>query len=365
MNGREIESGEAQGVDGAEGPGCTLSVIVPARNEERNLPECLRTLLVQDNEGFRLGREWELIVVDDGSSDRTRELALKAGAGRGRVRVMEAPAVDASAGTGKMTGKNNACWAGAQQAKGAWLLFTDADTLHEGGDLMRAVEEIQRQQVGLLSYSPRQIVSGFWQQALMPLIFSELASVYPPRQVNDAASSLAAANGQFLMVERESYFSVGGHWAVGGSVLEDVELASRVKRAGKGLWFRYAPDALSTRMYSGFSDMLEGWTKNLALLFRNAPVLAAWRLLDLILLLLPFLLIPLYFLVWWQKLAILLIWARTLVRYYRRVARSNFGVADCALSAFALPLFVWLLVWSWARHHLMHRVRWKGREYRI
>jgi hypothetical protein len=237
--------------------------------------------------------------------------------------------------------------------------------VHEPGDLVRALEEIQQRGVGLLSYSPRQIVSGFWQRALMPLVFSELASVYPPARVNDANNRLAAANGQFLMVEREAYFAVGGHEAVGRSVLEDVDLADAVKRAGKGLWFRYAPDALSTRMYFGFSDMVEGWTKNLALLFPHALTLAAWRLLDIGLLMLPILLIPLAYLAMWQKVVILLIWARTLLRYYNRVRRSNFPPLDCAVSVVALPLFIALLLWSWMRHKVLHRVAWKGREYRI
>ena len=338
-----------------------LSVIIPARNEERNLPNCLESLLGQSGDSFRLGREWELIVVDDASTDRTRAIASQYDG----VRVLQAPPLDLSAKTRMFTGKTNACWFGAEASAGRWLLFTDADTVHEPGDLVRALEEIQRRDVGLLSYSPRQIVSGFWQRALMPLVFSELASVYKLSDVNDAKKRLAAANGQFLMVGREAYFEVAGHRGVGRSVLEDVDLADAVKRSGKGIWFRYAPDALSTRMYFGFSDMVEGWTKNLALLFPHALTLAAWRLLDIGLLMLPILLIPLYSLLMWQKGVILLIWARTLLRYYNRVRRSNFRPLDCALSVFALPLFIGLLVASWMRHKVLHQVAWKGREYRV
>ena len=341
-----------------------LSVIVPARNEERCLAKCLESLVSQSEETFWLGREWELIVVDDGSTDRTREIA-EGFHGYEGVRVLEAPALDLSAQTRVFTGKTNACWFGAEAARGRFLLFTDADTVHEAGDLLRALEEIQARNVGLLSYSPRQVVSGFWQRALMPLVFSELASVYRMADVNDPNKRLAAANGQFLMVGREVYFAAGGHRGVGRSVLEDVELAYAVKRAGKGIWFRYAPDALSTRMYFGFSDMVEGWTKNLALLFPHALTLAAWRLLDIGLLMLPILLIPLRYLAMWQQGVILLIWARTLLRYYTRVRRSNFSPLDCAVSVFALPLFVGLLVWSWVRHRVLHAVAWKGREYRI
>jgi glycosyltransferase involved in cell wall biosynthesis len=337
-----------------------LSVIVPARNEERNLSKCLNSLVLQSGEHFQLGRDWELIVIDDGSVDGTRAIAV----GFDGVRVLQAPALDLNAKTRLFTGKTNACWFGAEASRGAFLLFTDADTVHEPGDLERALSEIQRRNVGLLSYSPRQIVSGFWQRALMPLVYSELASVYKMVDVNDPNKRLAAANGQFLMVERDAYFAVGGHQEVGKSVLEDVDLAFAMKRAGKGIWFRYAPDALSTRMYLGISDMLEGWTKNLALLFPHALTLAAWRLLDIALLLLPILLIPLAYLALWQKGVILAVWARTLLRYYTRVRRSNFNALDCALSVFALPLFIGLLVWSWMRHRLLHQVAWKGRDYR-
>jgi glycosyltransferase involved in cell wall biosynthesis len=341
-----------------------LSVIIPARNEEGNLPDCLRTLLAQSDDSFLLGRDWELMVIDDASTDRTRAIAVEAASQHAGVRVLEAPPLDLSANSRMFTGKTNACWFGAEQSEGRWLLFTDADTLHEPGDLLRALREAEEHSVALLSYSPRQIVRGFWQRALMPLVFSELTSVYPLAQVHDPKRPLAAANGQFLMVERGAYFAVGGHRAVGRSVLEDVELADLVKSSGRGLWFRYAPDALSTRMYFGFSDMVEGWTKNLALLFPHALTLAAWRLLDIALLLLPVILIPLSYLVWWQQVAIWLIWARTLLRFYRRVARSNFDAFDCAISVFALPLFIWLLVRSWMKHRWLHQVAWKGREYR-
>ena len=180
-----------------------LSVVVPARNEELNLARCLHSLVSQSADSFVLGRDWELIVVDDASTDGTRAVAL----GVEGVRVLEAPALDLKV----LTGKSNACWFGAEASGGAYVLFTDADTMHEAGDLERALEEISAREVGLLSYSPRQIVSGFWQRALMPLVFSELASVYPMSQVNDVNKRLAAANGQFLMVERGAHFAVDGH----------------------------------------------------------------------------------------------------------------------------------------------------------
>lgn len=347
--------------EGREAPIFELSVIVPARNEEAVLGGCLASLLAQDDAiTFSVGRDWELLIVDDDSADGTRAIAEKAAAEHAGVVVLSAPLLD----TKVFTGKSNGCWFAAQKARGRWLLFTDADTLHEPSSMVHALHEAKKHHAALLSYSPRQIVRGVAQHTLMPLVFSELATVYPMAEVNDPDRRLAAANGQFLLVERDAYFAVGGHKAVGKSVLEDVDLAFNMKRSKRVIRFRYAPDALSTRMYRGFRDMVEGWTKNLALLFPHALALAAWRLLDVVLLLLPLLIFALPYLVFWQRAAILLLWLRTLVRFYNRVARSHFPFLDCVFSVFGLPLFIALLMRSWMKHKLFHQVAWKGREYR-
>jgi glycosyltransferase involved in cell wall biosynthesis len=346
-------------------PDLRLSVIIPARNEAASLGACLESLLGQSERGFALGEQWELIVVDDDSGDGTGDIARAAAAGRQGVVVAKAPLLDLG-DLGGFTGKTNACWFGAQKARGAWLLFTDADTIHEPGDLSRAIHEAEKYSAALLSYSPRQIVTGFWQRAVMPLVFSELASVYPPRKVSDRASPLAAANGQFLLVEREAYFSVGGHRAVGRDILEDVALARNIKRARFGIRFRYAPEALAARMYRTLPEMIEGWTKNLALLFPSPLLLAFWRVLDLLLSFgLPFLAFALpSSRPAWQPLVILLLWVRTLFRFYGRAARSNFPAPDIAMSILGVPFFIWLLVRSSLHHQVAKSVGWKGRSYK-
>ena len=340
-----------------------LSVIVPARDEEAGLRACLESLVVQSEDVFQLGRDWELVVVDDHSTDRTADVAR----GVAGVTVVSAGKLERG-----WTGKANAIWTAARRARGRWLLFTDADTVHEPGDLRRAIHEATRHKAGMLSYSPRQIVTGFWQRAMMPLVFSELALAYPPAKVSDPNQRIAAANGQFLLVEREAYRRIGGHPAVADRVLEDVELAVIAKRRKVGVRFRYAGDALATRMYRTTLAMIEGWTKNLALLFNNALVLSVWRALDFVLLFgLPVLAIELWSshftarsLEWlgagW---VLLLLWLRTLVRFYARVAKSNFGFVDCALTPVGLPLFVFLLYRSWFQHRVLRQVSWKGRTY--
>jgi glycosyltransferase involved in cell wall biosynthesis len=340
-----------------------LTVIVPARNEQDCLGECLQSLVSQSEEIFELGKDWELVVVDDHSTDRTHEVAR----GIAGVTVMEAAELEPG-----WTGKTNAVWTAARRARGRWLLFTDADTVHEPGDLRRAIHEAERHQAGVLSYSPRQIVRGPVQRTLMPLVFCELALAYPPAKVSDPAERIAAANGQFLLVEREAYRKLGGHASVADKVLEDVELAFLAKRRRIRLRFRYADDALAARMYRSTGAMMEGWTKNLLLLFDNALMLSMWRALDFLLLFgLPLLAIHL----WNARLAahslewlgagwlLALLWVRTMVRFYVRVAKSNFPFVDCALAPLGLPLFVGLLYRSWFQHRILKRVSWKGRSY--
>lgn len=327
------------------------------------MPTCLTSLLRQSEPGFALGQQWELIVVNDASTDKTREIAAQAAADQDGVTVLDAPVLDLSS-RGGFTGKNNACWTGAQTARGKYLLFTDADTIHETNDISRSLREADRHNATLLSYSPRQIVTGFWQHAVMPLIFSELASVYPSKQVNDPTRSLAAANGQFILVEREAYFAVGGHRAIGKEILEDVALANNIKRVPHIIRFRYAPEALSTQMYRTTSAMIDGWTKNLALLFPKPVALALWRILDLLLFIgLPVLALGIFWLVPWQRWVILLIWVRTLWRFYSRVARSNFPWLDVAVSIAGLPLFIYMLFRSVIHHRMKKNVAWKGRSY--
>jgi glycosyltransferase involved in cell wall biosynthesis len=339
-----------------------LTVVVPARNEEDCLRACLGSLVAQSEEIFNLGKDWELVVVDDHSTDRTGEIAREFPG----VTVLDAGALEKG-----WSGKVNAVWTAARKARGRWLLFTDADTVHEAGDLRRAIHEAERHKVGMLSYSPRQIASGLAQRTVMPLVFCELALAYPPAKVSDPNQRIAAANGQFLLVEREAYRRLGGHASVADKVLEDVELAFLAKRRRVGLRFRYADDAVATRMYRTTKGMIEGWTKNLALLFDNSLALAVWRALDFVLLFgLPVLTVELWnghfalhSLEWlgagW---ALALLWLRTLVRFYARVAKSNFPAVDCALAPLGLPLFVVLLYRSWFQHRILKRVSWKGRE---
>src|ERR1700756_5110907 len=322
-----------------------VSVIIPARNEEASLGACLESLVSQ------AGVEFEIIVVNDHSTDRTGEIA----ASFPGVRVIEAGALPQG-----WTGKNNAVTCGAREARGQWLLFTDADTVHLPGSLARALAEAKEQKAEMLSYSPEQIAVTFWEMAILPVVFAELARQYPPAKVSDPASPIAAANGQFLLIRRETYDAVGGHAAVAGDILEDVALARRVKASGRKIRFRYAADAVRTRMYRNFAQLREGWTKNLALLFPTP----GWLALKLLLLwIFPWTVLSLFLahvlVSWWWNAAFVAGSAFLVTR----TSRANFSTDMSILASFfGMPLFAYLLLRS-KRMHRKGTVAWKGRTY--
>jgi glycosyltransferase involved in cell wall biosynthesis len=324
-----------------------ISIIVPARNEQASLGDCLQSLVAQSGVAF------EIIVVDDGSTDRTREIAQSFEG----VRVISPPALREG-----WTGKNNAVVAGAGQARANWLLFTDADTVHRPGSLARTVAEAANEQADLLSYSPEQVVVTFAEKAAMPVIFAELAALYPPEKVRDRSSGIVAANGQYLLVRRAAYDAVGGHAAVATEILEDVALARLFVNAGRRVYFRYGGDAVRTRMYRNWAQLRDGWTKNLGLLFPRCELLALRSLL-----------------LWamaWAGLAIAVsgavrvhfVWvlsAALWVLAYRRISAAHFAALDNVIAlAFGLPMFAYLVLRS-NRAHANGEVCWKGRAYKV
>ena len=307
-----------------------MSVIVPARNEESCLGACLESLAGQSGVSF------EIIVVNDGSSDGTRRIAQA---------VPSVLVVDAGPPPPGWTGKNNAMAAGAKVARGEWLLFTDADTVHKPGSLTRAVAEAQKHGAALLSYSPEQEVRGFWEKAVMPVIFAELAATYRPSQVSDPQSTAAAANGQYILISHEAYDSIGGHAVVSGSLLEDVGLARVVKASGRNIFFRYGADAVRTRMYRSFVQLREGWTKNLALLFPSPAQLALLRLTEFALVVCGLAVAVAALLRGHNKpaLAAVVLVLAVYGLFLRRIRRAHFSWEANALSLLGLPLFSYLL----------------------
>lgn len=231
-----------------------LSVVVPARNERRNVERCLRSVLAARYPAL------EVILVDDHSTDGTGDIARTIAAGDARLRVIESPPLPAG-----WFGKQWACAAGARAANGDILLFADADTEQAPDLLPRSVNGMRAMRADLLSVAGRQELGTFWERLLQPQIFMMLFLRYGGTDGVNRASrpENVIANGQCFLVRRETYDAIGGHEAVRENVAEDLMLAQATVRAGRRVRFVLGPDQLSTRMYTSLRELVEGWGKNI------------------------------------------------------------------------------------------------------
>jgi glycosyltransferase involved in cell wall biosynthesis len=345
-----------------------VQIFIPARNEQAAIGRCLESVLAQQGIAF------QITVIDDHSSDRTRAIAESFAGVRVITPAEPLPGI---------SGKSNALifavedaaarYAATPQSSGhvpdregpEWLLFTDADTWHYPGSLAAAVEEANERKVDLLSYSPEQEAATLGELALMPVVFAELTRTYPSERVNDPDDPAVAANGQYILVRRAIYELLGGHRVIAGQLLEDVELAKLFKSARRPIWFRYGQGRVRTRMYRDFHSLSEGWTKNLALLFPHPRQQAALHLL-------LFLAITLS-LLWaaaagvrhdWQMAPIsFLVGAVWYALFLLHIGRAHFPWKANLAALFGLPLFAWLLIRSDLHLRVRGEVIWKGRTY--
>jgi len=240
-----------------------ISVIVPARNEARNIQRCVEALLDQDYPHY------EIIVVDDCSTDATPQLLAKLAAqytGRGLNRLQLLSGEELPLG---WAGKPHALMQGAVAAQGDWLCFIDADTFAAPTLLSSTLATALEHQADLFTIHTDQELGSFWEKTILPLVFTALAFGFPTKRVNDSSKPDAIANGQFILVKRGVYQAVGGHTAVKERIDEDKAIAETVKRGGYRLIFADGRQAATTRMYTRFNELWEGWTKNIYLGLRD------------------------------------------------------------------------------------------------
>jgi chlorobactene glucosyltransferase len=233
--------------------GPLVSVIIPARNEARNIERCVHSVLATQYSPV------EVIVVDDRSTDGTAAIVEPRAGGRLRlVRGSDPPR--------GWFGKQWAIVQGYRVAKGELLLFADADTRHEPDLLPRAVRGLQTERADLFSVMPRQEMKSFWERLIQPHVFVALETrISNLNRVNRTRVPWnAIANGQCILTARDVYERVGTHEVVKDTVVDDVMLAQAYVRAGKDIFLVHAQEFVTTRMYGSLREILAGWTKNLA-----------------------------------------------------------------------------------------------------
>lgn len=245
-----------------------VSVLLPARNEEAVIADCVRSLLAQDYPDL------EVLVLDDNSTDGTGEILAALAREDGRLRVLTGRPLPEG-----WMGKHWACWQLAGAATGELLLFTDADTVHHPQALRLGVAAFLAERADLMSGFLRQRLLTWGERLTVPAIFWCFFSFLPLALAHRVrAPALSLTNGQWMLFARSAYEAVGGHAAVRDHPVDDIALGQRVK--AKGLRWRIVDvgDFVSCRMYTGFRAALEGFTKNLFAVFdfRLAEYLFVW-----------------------------------------------------------------------------------------
>jgi chlorobactene glucosyltransferase len=238
----------------APGDAPLISVIVPARDEQRDIEETLRLLSAQRYPAL------EIVAVDDRSRDGTAAAMQRARADDARIIVVDG--ADPPAG---WLGKPWACAQGAAAARGDWLCFTDADVRFTPDALSSALAFAVSAGSGGATLSPRLRCETFWERTVQPVATLAITGlVAPPALSQRPDAPIALAAGAFILVRRELYDRAGGHAAVRDRVADDLALGRAVKRAGGLLVLGHGDALLEVRMYHGHRELWRGWRKNAA-----------------------------------------------------------------------------------------------------
>ena len=233
----------------------TVSVCIPARNEEAVIGHCVRSVLAQDFEGLD-----QVILVDDCSEDSTTERAHAAAGGDSRLQIVSGDGPPPG-----WMGKSAACWRAQKEATGEWLLFVDADVQLHPSALSVALGAAQSYKADMVSWLGQLRTESFWEHVVMPFIGDLIALSAPLKKVNDPTCDDCLANGQFILIRRSAYNAVGGHEAIRASVVDDVSLSRAVKHhqeGGLSYVLLHSFGLMNVRMYDSLGAIWDGFSKN-------------------------------------------------------------------------------------------------------
>lgn len=241
-----------------------VSVILPARNEEGFIDECLTSLRAQDYQ------DYEVVCIDDSSEDGTGRIMARHAAESGRVvHVTAAPKPDG------WMGKNWACAQGYARASGELLLFTDSDTRHAPGAVSSAVARLVSEDLDALTGIPRIRAPEFWTRVTLPVISVFLHTRFSALRVNDPSSKVGYFFGSFFVIKKETYESVGTHSGVRHEIVEDGALGAKVKAAGHRMQMARAEHLVDAVWARDGGTLWEGLKRLMVPLYVQDPALAS------------------------------------------------------------------------------------------
>lgn len=269
-------------------PAPRVSVLVAAKDEEANIGACVESMLRQDYPDF------EVLVIDDRSADRTAEVVEAIAARDPRVRLVRIRELPDG-----WCGKNHAMWQGARHATGEWLCMIDADCRQTcDRTLSVTVQHALDRGADLLSVLPTLEMKGFWENVVQPVCSGVMIIWFKPDAVNDPARPQAYANGAFMLMRRDAYEAIGTHEAVRMCVNEDMHMALRTKRAGRRLVVVQNRGLYLVRMYTSLQQIVNGWSRIFYGTFGTTPRLIASIAVLGVMSMLPYLVTPLGWIAW-------------------------------------------------------------------
>ena len=324
----------------------SVSVLIPARNEEGNLPACLASVVRQVEVVV------EILVYDDHSTDATPQIISDYAGRDERVRLLRSTKLAEG-----WCGKNFACAQLAGAAQADWLLFLDADARLADGAVTRMMAEAERRHLTLLSCWPGLTLVSWWEKALMPMLNFVVFTLFPaPLSLWRQDVSLGLAHGACLLVQRASYEAIGGHAAVRDQIFEDTRLAQLWRARGRRGLCLDGQAVVSVQMYGSFGEIWHGFQKNFFPAFRYATSFWAFLALHAVIFLAPFLLFG-----WSSKAAL----AAACVLLMRLLLAVRFRHPWWSILVHPLSevILIALALSSWWRCKSGKGVTWKGRIY--
>jgi glycosyltransferase involved in cell wall biosynthesis len=228
--------------------------VVPARNEARSIARCVESLLASSYPRL------EVIVVDDHSTDDTSAIVHDIALREAKVRIVTPPPLPDD-----WFGKQWACTAGAEIARGSLIGFLDADTWSAPDLLPRVVNTMRTRSSDLLTVAGDQEMGSFWERIIQPQVFAVMFARFGGTEIVNTSRRVAnkIANGQCMFFRRDAYDAMGGHAAVKHKVAEDLALAQRFFLGGRRVTLILGRAQLRTRMYHSLRELVAGWGKNI------------------------------------------------------------------------------------------------------
>jgi chlorobactene glucosyltransferase len=341
----------------------SISVLVPARNEERDIEKCIRSLIAQDYPNL------EIIVLDDNSTDNTAGILKKISRGSSRVRVLEGKPLPPG-----WVGKNYACFQLEKEAGGEYILFTDADTIHETCSVSSAYLCLKENGLDALSVFPYQVTRSFMEKMVIRYMTLGILLLIPLRLLRKTRLRLfSSALGSLMLYKREAYRAVGGHTSISGLCLEDINMSILLKKMGYDFMIFDGTHTYRTRMYEDLASIIRGVKRFVLTSFKFNAFLGSLCMLFLsMLLLFPFLLLPVSAaagtaqIFYWPNLALNI--SQVLIIIIIRTAyclRFNGTLSEILLHPLSIGVLLYLSIYINITPGKGQSFDWKGRKYTL